>query len=81
MIKARQIIYHVSKNCITCKKLFAMASYQMMADLPVSRIERSERPFTKVGVDVLVPSLSKEGDMNLKGMDVYSFVSILEPFT
>ena len=66
MIKARQIIYKVSKNCITCKKLFAMASYQIMADLPVSRIERSERPFTKVGVDVFGPFLVKRGRHELK---------------
>ena len=66
MIKARRIIYQVFKNCITCKKLFAMASYQMMADLPVSRFERSERPFTKVGVDIFGPFHVKRGRHELK---------------
>ena len=64
--KARRVIYQVSKDCVTCKKLFAIALPQKMADLPPTRVQPSERPFTHLGLDVFGPFIVKRGRHELK---------------
>ena len=63
IIKARSVIRRVSKNCVTCIKLFAAASSQKMADLPS---ERLQRPFTHVGLFVFRPFIIKRARHELK---------------
>jgi len=63
---ARKVIYQVSKSCVICKKLFAATSSQKMSDLPPERLQRAERPFTRIGVDVFGPFIVKHGRHEIK---------------
>ena len=68
IIKARSVIRRVSNNFVSCKKLFAAASSQKMADLPSERLQSLQRPFTHIGIDVFGPFIAKRGRHELKMM-------------
>ena len=52
--KVRVLVKGVSRKCFTCKRLFAPPSSQMMADLPVERLESHNVPLTYTGMDCLL---------------------------
>ena len=66
IIRARNIIYQVSKNCVICKKLFARPGSQMMADLPKNRVQHNGNAFGHVGMDVFGPFIVKHGRHEVK---------------
>ena len=49
--KARGLIKHVIRNCLTCKKLYSAGKNQRMADLPSERTTPDKPPFSNVGID------------------------------
>ncbi|XP_033214090.1 uncharacterized protein LOC117171146 [Belonocnema kinseyi] len=55
IIRGRQNVKSVIYNCMSCVRLRAEVSNQLMAALPKSRITRPGRPFTHVGIDYACP--------------------------
>ena len=64
--KARNVIYRVTADCITCKKLFASPQPQIMADLPTDRLSLSQKPFSHTGIDVFGPYVVQRNRHQLK---------------
>ena len=56
----KQVIRKFISNCVLCRKLRATTSTQIMADLPVDRVESSP-PFSTVGMDVFGPFFIHDG--------------------
>jgi len=61
IIKAGVAVKSLLKRCITCKRIQAKVSTQKMADLPASRVQPDEPPFTYTGVDYFGPFEIKTG--------------------
>lgn len=51
---ARNVVRKILRECITCRKVSATGSQQLMADLPTSRVTPC-RVFSRVGVDYCGP--------------------------
>ncbi|GFY18190.1 uncharacterized protein TNCV_2045961 [Trichonephila clavipes] len=58
IINCRNQVRKVLKNCISCLKVNAKATNQVMADLPSDRVTAS-RVFTKIGIDYAGPFFIK----------------------
>ena len=56
----RQLVRHLVKQCVQCRKIRAPTCSQLMADLPLDRLHASP-PFTNVGVDVFGPFYIHDG--------------------
>lgn len=54
IVGARNIVKRVLHSCITCKRVSARGSQQLMADLPAARVNAA-RIFSKVGIDFCGP--------------------------
>jgi hypothetical protein len=64
--RARVLIKRVSRNCVTCKRLFAKPAMQKMADLPPERLQPDKPPFTFVGLDCFGPFMVKQARSEVK---------------
>ena len=64
--KARGLIKHVIRNCLTCKKLYSAGKNQRMADLPSERTTPDKPPFSNVGIDCFGPFMVKQGRAQVK---------------
>ena len=75
--KGRVVVKSVSRNCVTCRKLFAPASDQKMADLPFERLEAFKSPFSYVGIDCFGPIFVRQGRSEVKRYGcVFSCLSV-----
>ncbi|GFW32956.1 uncharacterized protein TNCV_1775211 [Trichonephila clavipes] len=50
---ARNVVRKILRTCITCRKVSAKVSQQLMADLPAARVTAC-RVFSQVGIDYIV---------------------------
>ena len=66
IIRARNIMNKVSRDCLTCKKKFAKPMQQKMADLPLERLDWQHPPFFYVGVDCFGPFSVNYGRSSVK---------------
>ena len=66
IVRAREAVRRVLKQCITCRKCYCRPATQKMADLPLHRVEPNSPPFTYVGVDFFGPFLVKVGRSQAK---------------
>ena len=57
----RGAVRELSHNCVTCQRVYARTSNQLMGNLPVERATPSP-PFTTTGVDYAGPFLCKCGN-------------------
>ena len=64
--RIRGVVKGISRNCVTCKRLFGKTCQQKMADLPSPRIEPYQPPFSTVGVDCFGPFLVKRARSEVK---------------
>lgn len=64
--KIRRIAKQVSHQCVTCKRLFAKAKPQKMADHIPERLEEGHVPFTYTGLDCFRPFIVKQGRSDVK---------------
>jgi hypothetical protein len=64
--KCRIVVKTVCRNCVMCKKLYAVPCVQKMANLPPERLEPNKPPFTYVGVDCFGPYYVKYGRSEIK---------------
>ena len=62
----RNVVKSVARNCFKCKRLFASASTQYMANLPTERVNPGKAPFVDVGLDCFGPILVKQGRSQVK---------------
>ncbi|XP_066927415.1 uncharacterized protein [Clytia hemisphaerica] len=62
----RQVIKTVIKACVECQRFKNKPEIPMMADLPNSRMQLNQPPFTNTGVDFFGPILVKQGRKRLK---------------
>ena len=66
IVKARSMIKCIKRKCVTCKRLYAAASVQKMADLPPERVHPGISAFNVVGVDIFGPFMVKFGRSQVK---------------
>ena len=64
--KVRHVTSKVRRDCVTCKRLYALPCDQRMADLPPERVLAGEAPFTFVGTDCFGPVITKRGRSEIK---------------
>ena len=61
IIKARSLVYKMSSDCITCKRMFSSTCTQKMANLPAPRVDFDKAAFENVSVDCFGPFYVKHG--------------------
>ena len=66
IVRVRTVVKSVAHACVPCKKMFASALNQKMAELPPERLEAFNRPFTFTGMDCFGPFLIKQGRSEVK---------------
>ena len=66
IISARNAIRQVCHNCFFCKVRRAKEQFPYMADLPLFRAAIEEPAFNHCGVDIIGPTLVKQGRKQLK---------------
>ena len=66
IVKDSVTVRRVIGNCVFCKKRKAPVGQQLMADLPLGRLQVNEPPFLPVGVDYFGPFLVKQGRSQVK---------------
>ena len=59
ILKANSSVRKVLSECVTCRKLYAPAEVQLMAELPKERLTPNEPSFSHVGTDLFGPFLTK----------------------
>ena len=59
LIRGRTIVKRVIRECITCRRLYASSTTQMMSDLPPERVVNDQPAFTVVGLDCFGPYMVK----------------------
>ena len=64
--KARVVINKITRNCMTCKRLFSQPTPQKMASLPAERIEHDKPPFFYIGIDCFGPFYVKQRRSEIK---------------
>ena len=64
--KARVVIKKITRNCMTCKRLFSQPTPQKMASLPAERIEHDKPPFFYIGIDCFCPFYVKQRRSEIK---------------
>ena len=66
ILNGRIVTKRVIKSCIECQRFRTKPEIPMMADLPASRTQLEEPPFTNTGVDFFGPLTIKQGRKHLK---------------
>lgn len=61
IVSAREVIREWEKECSECRRRKAKACEQIMAPLPISRLEKTYRAFTKTAVDFGGPFITVQG--------------------
>ena len=61
IVSAREIIRELEKACAECRQRKAKACEQIMAPLPISRLKKSLRAFTRTAVDFGGPFITVQG--------------------
>ena len=64
--KARVVIKKITRNGMTCKRLFSQPTPQKMASLPAERIEHDKPPFFYIGIDCFGPFSVKQRRSEIK---------------
>ena len=62
----RTVKHYIRLLCMNCRNRDAAPGAQLMAPLPLARIESRNRPFTNTAVDYFGPILVRQGRNNLK---------------
>ena len=60
-IQGRPVVKRVERYCIICKTIHGSNSEQLMADLPVARVEGNSYTLKYTGVDLSGPMATKAG--------------------
>ena len=60
-IRGREQVKKILGSCVLCKKWRGNPGVQYMADLPASRVDFPNPPFTFTGVDYFCPITTKSG--------------------
>ena len=66
ILNSKVTIRRVLKDCVICKKGDAHAESQIMAELPLARLNIHEPPFSQSGVDYFGPMTVRHGRANRK---------------
>lgn len=66
IVHGRSVVRKIVRSCIACKKLFSKPSKQIVADLPLKRLDPGKPPFTFVGIDVFDPCSVKVNRLGIK---------------
>ena len=74
IVKGSVTVRRVIGNCVLCKKRNAPVGQQLMADLPLGRLQVNEPPFSHVGIDYFGPFLVKQSRRNLRLEDIVLIV-------
>ncbi len=61
VIRAGVVVKNIIRKCLVCRKVNARVNSQMMADLPVNRVQSGDPPFTHTGMDYFGPFQVKVG--------------------
>ena len=61
IVSAREVIRELEKACAECRRRKAKACEQVMAPLPISRLKKSLRAFTRTAVDFGGPFITVQG--------------------
>ena len=62
----RTVKHYIRSLCMTCRNRNANPAAQLMAPLPMARVEAGNRPYTNTAVDYFGPVLIKQGRNELK---------------
>ena len=60
------VVKRALKECLSCRRQNAKPEVQVMANLPLARLEAEEPPFTHSGIDYFGPIMVKHGRSELK---------------
>lgn len=63
--KGGRAVRSLMARCVTCKRLRGTAAQQLMADLPLERLENVP-PFTNIGMDVFGPFATYDGSKSTR---------------
>ena len=66
IVNARKIANGIRAKCIPCKRMYSKPAEQQMAQLPNTRLQAHQPPFTVVGLDCFGPFLVKLGRSTIK---------------
>lgn len=77
IIKARATLHRILTSCFDCRRRHASTGKQKMASLPEDRVNPSEPPFSRVGLDCFRPLNMRRGRSIVKRYGVlFTFLSI-----
>ena len=71
IISAREVIQEWERECAECRHRKAKVGQQIMAPLPLARVQTSMRAFTRTSVDFGGPFLPYRGEENDVKNDIY----------
>jgi len=66
LINANSCVRQCLGNCLVCRRKFKVPGQQLMADLPVDRLDADSPPFTNTGIDFFGPFNVKRARSVLK---------------
>ncbi|XP_068209142.1 uncharacterized protein [Palaemon carinicauda] len=66
VIKGHAAVRRVLSRCVRCRRAHGKVIEQLMADLPLDRVESGKTPFYRTGVDLFGPFFVKRGRAQIK---------------